>query len=130
MIAALSPLHRLARLLFWSAAAFALVMASLQNPIELPGEPSDKVQHMIACAVLALLGAQAYPRRLMALLIGLSAFGALIELVQLIPSLNRAADWTDFAAGIITTAAVLGVIFVVRRIRPRSKRPAIETLIR
>ncbi|WP_202386112.1 VanZ family protein [Allopontixanthobacter confluentis] len=105
-------------------------MASLQNPIELPGEPSDKVQHMIAFAVLALLGAQAYPRRLMALLIGLSAFGALIELVHLIPSLKRTADWTDLAAEIITTAAVLGVIFMVRRLRARPKRFTREALIR
>ena len=85
---------------------------------------------MIAFAVLALLGAQAYTRRLIALLIGLSGFGALIELVQLIPSLNRTADWTDFAADIITTAAVLGVIFVVRRIRARSKRFTREAPIR
>jgi hypothetical protein len=112
--------------LFWSAAAFALVMASLPNPIEIPGEPGDKVQHMIAFAVLALLGAQAYPRRLIVLLIGLSAFGALIELVQLIPSLNRTADWSDLAADIMTTAAVLGVIFVVRQIRARSMRPTRE----
>ena len=123
-------MRRFAVILFWSAATFALTMASLPNAFELSVESGDKVQHMISFAVLALLGAQAYPRRLIALLIGLSGFGALIELVQLIPSLNRTADWTDFAADIITTAAVLGVIFVVRRIRARSMRPTREAPIR
>ena len=123
-------MRRFAVILFWSAATFALTMASLPHAFELSVESGDKVQHMIAFAVLALLGAQAYPRRLIALLIGLSGFGALIELVQLIPSLNRTADWTDFAADIITTAAVLGVIFVVRRIRARSKRFTSEAPIR
>lgn len=62
MIAAFSPLHRLAWLLFWSAAAFALVMAWLQQPVAVPGDPSDKLRHIIAFAVLALLAALAYPR--------------------------------------------------------------------
>lgn len=121
MIAALSPLHRIARPLFWSAAAFALVMASLQQPLALPGNPKDKLQHMIGFAVLALLAAFAYPRiRLLTISAGLSAFGALIELVQLIPSLNREASWTDWAVDTLAAAAVLGCVFLLRRLRQRA----------
>jgi len=114
-------LQRFAIILFWSAATFALVMASLQNPIALPSDPGDKFKHIIAFAVLALLGALAYPGvRLLTLLLGLSVFGALIELIQLIPSLNRTSDWEDLAADILAAATVLGAIFVVRRIRKPS----------
>ena len=45
------------RLLFWAAAIFALVMAVLPHPPELPGDPSDKLQHVAAFATLGLLGA-------------------------------------------------------------------------
>jgi VanZ family protein len=118
MIAALSPLHRLARLLFWSAAAFALVMACLPQPFALPGDPGDKLLHIIAFAVLALLAVFAYPRtRLLAILAGLSLFGIMIELVQLIPALNRTADWIDWAADTLATAAVLVCVFLLRRLR-------------
>lgn len=117
MFAALTPLHRLARLLFWSAAAFALVMACLPQAAALPGNPNDKLLHILAFAVLALLAAFAYPRiRLLTILAGLSSFGAMIELVQLIPALNREADWTDWAADTLAAAAVLGCVFLLRRL--------------
>tara|TARA_R110001592_G_scaffold58295_3_gene176748 strand:- start:66 stop:431 length:366 start_codon:yes stop_codon:yes gene_type:complete len=118
MIPAFSPLHRLARLLFWSATAFALVMACLPQEAVLPGNPNDKLLHILAFAVLALLAAFAYPRiRLLAILVGLSLFGIMIELVQLIPALNRTADWTDWAADTLAAAAVLGCVFLLRRLR-------------
>lgn len=121
MIAALSPLHRLARLLFWSAAAFALAMACLPLAVALPGDPGDKLQHIIAFAVLALLAVFAYPRaRLLTILAGLSLFGALIELVQMIPALNRTAVWIDWAADTLAAAAVLGCVFLLRRLRRRA----------
>ncbi|GHA85006.1 hypothetical protein GCM10009069_05150 [Algimonas arctica] len=117
MIAALSPLHRLARLLFWGAAAFALIMACLPQLVALPGHPGDKLLHIIAFMALALLAALAYPRvRLLSVLAGLSLFGALIELVQLIPALNRTGDWTDWAADTLAAAAVLGCVFLLRRL--------------
>ena len=114
-------MQRFAVILFWSAAAFALIMASLPHAPELKVESGDKFLHMIAFAVLALLGTIAYPAlRLTVLLLGLSAFGMLIELSQLIPALNRTADWSDLAADILTAAAVLGAIFIFRRLRKRA----------
>ena len=114
-------MQRFAVILFWSAAAFALIMAGVPNAPELKVESGDKILHMIAFAVLALLGALAYPAlRLTVLLLGLSAFGILIELIQLAPALNRTADWRDPAADILTAAAVLDVIYIFRRLRKRA----------
>jgi uncharacterized membrane protein len=103
---------RLARALFWAAAAFAFVMAVLPHPPYLPGEPNDKVQHVIAFATLGLLGSWAYSRaRPLKLLIGLSLFGAFIEVVQAIPMLHRDSDVLDWLAD---TVAVLLVLLVLR----------------
>jgi VanZ family protein len=108
---------RSARTLFWAAAAFAFVMAVVPHPPEVPGEPNDKVQHIIAFATLSLLGSFAYPKAaLTRLLVGLSVFGALIELVQAIPSLHRDSDVLDWLAD---TAAVIVVLLLVRWWRKR-----------
>lgn len=107
------------RVLFWAAALFALVMALLPHPPHVPGEPSDKVEHMAAFAVLGLLGSIAY-RRLSALqlVIALSGFGALIEVLQAIPSLHRDSDPLDWIAD---TVACLVVVLAVRWWSARSR---------
>lgn len=92
-------------------------MAILPHPPEVPGEPNDKVQHIIAFATLAALGAFAYPATaLVQLLIRLSLFGAMIEVVQAIPALHRDSDILDWLAD---TAAVLLVLVLVRWWRSR-----------
>jgi hypothetical protein len=109
------------RILFWSAAAFAFVMAALPHPPQVPGTPPDKVQHVLAFTCLALLGWAAYPRLgMVKLLLGLSAFGALIELVQMIPSLHRDSDALDWFADTAAVIVVLLAILLWRRMR----RPA------
>lgn len=110
----------LAKLLFWSAVAFAFVMAVMPYPPEFPGAPSDKVQHIIAFLVLAALGLWAYPRspkRL--LLLGLAAFGALIEFVQSIPALNRDSDATDWMADTLAALTVLTLVALWRLAKDR-----------
>lgn len=113
------PGSRPLRALFWAAAIFAFVMAVLPHPPRLPGEPSDKIQHIAAFATLALLGSFAFtataPRRLF---LRLSVFGAAIEIIQMIPALNRDADIMDWAAD---TIAVLVVLALIRWIRGRAK---------
>ena len=83
-------------------------MAVLPHPPEVPGQPNDKVQHIAAFITLALLGSLAYPAvRLFSLFVGLSLFGALIEMVQAIPALQRDSDVRDWIADTIAAAAVL-----------------------
>lgn len=109
---------RTARILFWAAACFAFVMAVLPHPPEVPGQPNDKVQHITAFATLTLLGSFAYPATaLLQLLLRLSLFGALIEVVQAIPALHRDSDVLDWMAD---TAAVAVVLLLIRWWRNRS----------
>jgi VanZ family protein len=112
---------RTSRLIFWAAWAFSLVMAVLPHPPRLPGEPSDKVEHVAAFLTLGLLSAWAYPKTpLIQLLIRLSLFGALIELIQAIPSLSRDSDPLDWLADTIAAAVALGIAHWWRN---RSRRP-------
>lgn len=104
------------RLLFWGAALFALVMALLPHPPDVPGNPSDKVQHMAAFATLGLLGTFAYARlRPLLLIAGLSLFGAMIEVLQAIPMLHRDSDPLDWLADTIACTVVVLFIGWLRR---------------
>jgi VanZ family protein len=108
------PLHP--RLLFWAAAAFAFVMAVLPHPPRVPGEPNDKIQHIAAFVTLAMLGAWAYRRTpLIWLAVGLSLFGALIEIVQAIPMLHRDSDVLDWVADTVAAGVVLVAVYWWRR---------------
>jgi len=101
------------RLAFWTAAAIALVMALVPHPPQLPGEPSDKVQHIAAFLSLGALGSFAYPKtKPLYLGAGLSLFGAVIEVLQLIPALHRDGDPVDWMAD---TVAVAVIIILLRR---------------
>ena len=100
---------RAAKALFWAAALFAFIMATLPHPPHVPA--SDKVQHMVAFATLALLGSIAYSRlSTLRLLIGLSLFGAFIEVVQAIPALHRDSDVLDWVADTIAAAVLLLIL--------------------
>jgi hypothetical protein len=113
----------LPRLLFWAAAAFTFVMAVLPHPPDIPGHPSDKVQHMAAFATLALLGSWAFSRTtLIRLLAWLSLFGAAIEIVQAIPWLHRDSEALDWVADTVAAGAIL-LIAHWRRARSRVAPP-------
>ncbi len=102
--------------LFWAACAYALVMALLPHPPRIPGDPDDKVQHIIAFAALAVLARLAFPKtRTLALLAGLSLFGATIELLQTIPELNRDGDPLDWLADTASAGLTLLGFRLLRR---------------
>ena len=90
-------------------------MAILPHPPDLPGNPSDKLQHIVTFATLAGLGTFAYPQTpLFRLFAGLSLFGALIEVVQAIPILHRDSDFWDWIADTIAAALCLLLVALGR----------------
>ena len=104
---------RLLRPLFWLLLAFALTMALLPKPPQLPIDRfGDKFEHMLAFAALAGVANLAW-RRTSRWWIGLqlSAFGALIEVLQAIPSLHRDSDARDWIAD---TLAIVAATLVAR----------------
>jgi hypothetical protein len=106
----------LLRVVFWAAVLLSFVVATVPQPLELPGNPSDKLLHMAAFAALTLLGALAYPRLpLLKLALALSAFGAGIELVQGLPAVGRHREFLDWVADSAAVAAVILVLLWRRR---------------
>ncbi len=110
------------RLAFWAATAVATVMALLPAPPQLGVEASDKVLHIAAFFTLAVLASAAYPgASLLRIGLALAALGAAIEIVQLIPALNRTGDVMDWLADIAAVAVALALVGAWRK---RSEKAA------
>lgn len=118
-------LPKLARASFWAALLFAFVMAVMPVP-PVTVEANDKVQHMLAFATLTLLMGVGWPRLpLWRILVTMGLFGALIEVVQMIPELHRDAELADWWADMLAVSAVLLPIALLRSgLRRRNPEPA------
>jgi VanZ family protein len=101
------------------AVGLVLVMAVALMPpqIPLPTTGWDKANHALAFAVLAVLGFASYPRRMAVVLIGLLAYGGLIELLQSLTP-HRTAEWLDVGAD----GFGLAVGSMLTRVSPRRLR--------
>lgn len=114
-----SPWRRIAFVLLWVAIFVAVVMALLPHPPALPIDRyGDKVEHMLAFGVIALLAAMSY-REVPLARIGerLSFLGALIEVGQSIPALHRDCDIRDWIADTIAVIVMLSLYALARRVR-------------
>lgn len=97
---------KLLRVTFWSAVIFAFAMAIIPDAPEISVEEGDKLNHIIAFFTITLLGYYSYPAlSRFRFLLAIFAFGAAIELVQLVPMLNRHATWGDLVADILASLA-------------------------
>ncbi|WP_432259958.1 VanZ family protein [Cupriavidus sp. TMH.W2] len=103
------------RLLFWGCAAAVLVLSLLPPSQPLPTTGWDKANHMLAFAVLGVLGRRAYAGHGWAVWLGLLAYGGLIELLQGQTG-YRDADWLDLLADCIGLAAGMALDWLVRRL--------------
>ncbi len=105
-----------ARSLFWLAVLTTVLFASTPHPPTLI--PNDKLQHLLAFVVLALLLRFSYPAIAWQVTgLALAALGALIEIVQAIPVLHRDCDIYDWYADV--AAIVLGLVIAtaIRRLQ-------------
>jgi hypothetical protein len=108
---------------FWLCFAAVAVLALLprEQAVAL-ASVGDKFQHIMAFATLALLGRLAFPRLGgLRLLLGLSLFGALIEVLQAIPWLHRDSDPIDWIADTLAAGTVLALMPALSRLLSRGK---------
>lgn len=110
--AACNGTERILRALFALTAALVLILSLLPLGPEAPSLGWDKANHMTAFALLALLGCRAYPAHVATVLVGLLAFGGLIEILQSFTG-YRSAEWGDLLAD----ALGLPLGWVIARLR-------------
>jgi VanZ family protein len=112
----LSP--QLRRLGFWLCVVAVLVLALLPGSAPMPSTGWDKSNHALAFAVMTLLGRLAYPRSAAALVLGLFAYGGLIEALQALTP-DRSSEWGDWLADCVGLALAWAFIWLAQRFAPR-----------
>jgi hypothetical protein len=110
----ISSLIWLARCLFFAALMFTFYSAVILPTHALQLVPWDKAEHFIAFYALTGLAVAAYPKGRLWIIAGsLSAFGALIEIVQGLPIVHRDRDFWDWVADSIAIIAALSPMLLV-----------------
>ena len=110
----ISLLLKVARLAFFAALIFTFYSAVIPPAHAVHLAPWDKATHFIAFYVLTGLAVAAFPKRnLMVVAAALSAFGALIEIVQGLPMVNRDRDFWDWVADTIAICCALAPMLLV-----------------
>lgn len=99
------------RWLFVAVLLFTLAAALVPDAQAPDLGHGDKVNHMAAFGTLSVMAAWAWPTaRLCRIAVAMSAFGAVIEGLQALPSIARDAEWADWGAD--TAAAVVALLAV------------------
>ncbi len=107
-------LVRLARGAFFAALLFTFYSAVIPPTHALQLVPWDKAEHFIAFYALTGLAAAAFPHANLFLIAALlSAFGALIEIVQGTPLVHRDMDFWDWVADTLAVMAALAPMLLV-----------------
>ncbi|WP_310533913.1 hypothetical protein [Novosphingobium sp.] len=112
-----APVQRAAFWLFWAIVIFSVVMALLPKPPEMPSDRlGDKMNHILAFAAMAGTAALAFPQvPRWRVIERLSFLGALIEVAQSIPALQRDCDFRDWVADTVAVIVVTGIAALVLR---------------
>ena len=109
-VSGVSFYRRHAVTIFWTMVAIVYVIAIMPHRQAPDLGAGDKINHIAAFLILTLLGRGAWRRDpAWRLGLGLSLFGALIELTQAIPILNRDASIWDWAADSVAVLVVLAI---------------------
>lgn len=100
-----------AKAAFWGTVLFTFVCAEIPPKYAPHLFPWDKAEHFVAFYVLAFMAAAAFPRLgLTVIVVALSLFGAIIELVQALPFIHRDCDFWDWVADMIAITASLAPV--------------------
>lgn len=83
--------------MFWACLLAVLALSLLPLSPQLPTTGWDKTNHLLAFCVLTVLGTQAYRGRTGMVLLGLLAYGGMIEILQSFTP-DRMAEWADLLA--------------------------------
>ncbi|HKP22618.1 MAG TPA: VanZ family protein [Dongiaceae bacterium] len=107
-------LRRLLRIAFYAASALVAGLSLVPSATLPPTSIGDKMEHAIAYAVLGLLGAASSARGVTRTILGLAAFGLIIEALQTF-SPGRSPDLLDAATDVIGAGLGCAAAIVLRR---------------
>ena len=110
------PLRRVYMAIFWTVLAVALAKSVSEFMPTMLDLMWDKAQHFVAFATLTSLAVLAWPAMSSwRVLERMALLGAMIEVIQATPALQRGCDILDWTADMVAVSLVLGIRWLARR---------------
>ncbi|HJR22515.1 MAG TPA: VanZ family protein [Dongiaceae bacterium] len=106
--------RRTLRLAFYGANALVAALSLAPSAALPPTSIGDKAEHVIAFAILGMLGAASSERSVARTILGLAAFGIAIEMLQAF-SPGRSPDPLDVVADVVGVGLGCGAVILLRR---------------
>ena len=108
--------RRLFRLAFYASSALVGVLSLAPSTTLPPVSINDKIEHVVAYALLGILGAVSFECGALRTILGLAAYGLLLELLQAF-SPGRSPELADALADIVGACVGYGTLITLRRAR-------------
>ena len=111
---------RLMPYVFWSSVAIVTLMMLVESaPKEDAWRYWDKLQHASIFLILCLAGCLAFKQHKGLIIIGLSVFGAVTEVLQETMTTTRTGDVFDWLADVVGILLCLLILPFLRRMKPK-----------
>lgn len=113
-------LRHLMPYIFWTLVTivgmFMLIeLAPKENPIK----HLDKIQHALVFLIISVAGCLAFKNKISLLIVGLTIFGAVMEVLQATLTTTRTGDIKDWLADIAGILIGLMIVSIYRQFKPK-----------
>lgn len=107
--------------IFWTLVAIIGVLMLVElAPKEDPIKNLDKIEHIVVFLIVSIAGCLAFKNKISLVVVGLTIFGAIIEVLQAIFTTTRTGDAYDWLADIVGILLGLMIIAIYRQFKPKS----------
>jgi VanZ family protein len=113
-------LRRLMPYIFWTLVVIVSMFMLVEHaPKENPIKNLDKIQHALVFLTISVAGCLAFKHQISLIIMGLTAFGAVIEVLQATLTTTRTGDFKDWLADIAGILIGLMIVAVYRQFKPK-----------
>ena len=114
-------LRRLMPYIFWTLVIFVSMFMLVELvPKENPIKHLDKIQHALVFLTISVAGCLAFKHQTSLIIVGLTIFGAIMEILQATLTTTRTGDVKDWLADIVGILIGLMIVAIYRQFKPKS----------
>lgn len=114
-------LRRIMPYIFWTLVTIVSMLMLVElAPKENPIKHLDKIQHVLVFLTISVAGCLAFKHQISLIIVGLTIFGAVIEVLQATLTTTRTGDVKDWLADIAGILIGLMIVAIYRQFKPKS----------
>jgi len=113
-------LRHLMPYIFWTLVAIVSMLMLIElAPKEENIKHLDKIQHTLVFSIISVAGCLAFKKQISLVVVGLTIFGAIIEVLQATLTITRTGDVNDWLADVAGVLIGLMIVSIYRQFKPK-----------